>query len=137
MKIIVWKNALKTIMKIINFGNENCLTCDVDTEFKYLINATGFGNNCVSSCPSGTELNGNGICILSNPKNKEDDGGNNALVISLSIVGGLLIIALAVYIFICFRKRKKNQFDLINNKKCDDTLINEINKDLHLYQSFV
>ena len=115
-------------------NNENCLTCNISSEFKYLVNATGFGKNCVSSCPSGTKLDGMSTCILVTPE--ENTGGSNALVISLSVVGGLLVAVLVVYLIIRFRRKKNNQIEIKINKNCNDTLINEINKDLHLYQSF-
>ena len=118
-------------------NNENCLTCNISSEFKYLVNATGFGKNCVSSCPSGTKLDGNSICILEIPE-ENDGGGNNTLVISLSVVGGLILVFLVIYLIICFkRKKKNNQIELTVNKNCSDTFINEINKDLNLYQTFV
>jgi heme/copper-type cytochrome/quinol oxidase subunit 2 len=74
-------------------------------------------------------------CILVTPE--ENTGGSNALVISLSVVGGLLVAVLVVYLIIRFRRKKNNQIEIKINKNCNDTLINDINKDLHLYQSFI
>ena len=111
-------------------NNENCETCDINSDFKYLINATGYGNNCVNKCPSGTELNNN-TCILFNPKKEEE---SNILVIVLPIVCVILVIVVAGIIFLNLRKRKWKPN--ISMDKTDDKLINEINNELNLYKSF-
>ena len=113
-------------------NNENCESCDTDSEFKYLVNATGFGNNCVSQCPDGTVLKNN-ICILYVPENEDDN--SNTWIILISIFGSLVVIALVIVLFICLRRRRLNN-PISIKKKVDDKLIDEINKDLHLYQSF-
>ena len=118
-----------------NGNNENCDTCNINSEYKYFVNATGFGKNCVKSCPNGTVVEGEYTCIL---KPKEDNGNTinkeKILIITFSIIGALLVIGIILYIIIRFKKRKR-KIDDVNNK-CDDKLIDEINKDLNLYQSF-
>ena len=119
-----------------NENNQNCETCNLTSEYKYFVNATGFGKNCVQICPNGTELDGNNICILKQPDNPENTGNNKqkTFIIILSVIGGLLLIGIAIYLVIyCLKRKRKLKTE---NNKCDDKLINEINKDLNLYQSF-
>ena len=117
--------------------NQNCLTCDINSTYKYLVNATGFGSNCVSSCPSGTVLGDNFICILEVPKeNKKNKESGTALTIALSILGGMVLIGLAIFIFTFVRRKRKNSLDPLMNQKLDDKIIKEINEDLNLYKSF-
>ena len=116
--------------------SENCLSCKLDSENKYLVNAEGFAKNCVNKCPGGTILDKNNItCIL--PKNSDDDNNNkssNALVIALSLIGVVIFLGCVGFIIHCLLKRRKKM--KMNNNKADDKLIDEINKDLHLYTSF-
>ena len=116
-------------------NNENCESCDINSDYKYLVNATGFGNNCVSKCPNGTILKEN-ICVLYVPYEEEKGKGNTSkvLVIIISIFGSLLVVAIILYIIIYFKKRKTQP--AVFQNKFDDKLISEINKDLQLYQSF-
>ena len=117
--------------------NQNCLTCDKNSTYKYLVNATGFGSNCVSSCPSGTVLGNNFICILYVPKdNKKNKESGTALTIALSILGGMVLIGLVIFIFTFIRRKRKNSLDPLMNQKLDDKIIKEINEDLNLYKSF-
>jgi hypothetical protein len=119
-----------------NGNNENCDTCNINSEYKYFVNATGFGKNCVKSCPNGTVIENEYTCII---KSQEDNGNTNnnkekILIIIFSVIGVLLVIGIIIYLIIRFKKRKR-KIDAINNK-ADDKLIDEINKDLNLYQSF-
>lgn len=127
-----------TCSKGASENNQNCETCNITSEYKYFVNAEGFGKNCVQSCPSGTVLDGNYTCILKEPENpeKKDDNDNSrkTFIIILSVIGGLIVVGIAVYLFIYLMKRKRKIKS--DNNKCDDKLINEINKDLNLYQSF-
>ena len=118
-----------------NEKNESCLTCDENSEYKYLVNATGYGNNCVKNCPEGTTLNINNTCILSIAENEDDDGNtqNLAIIIS-STIGGLIIIAIVIYLIYKFKKKKEDS--LPKKNEYDQQLIDIINKDLGLYQSF-
>ena len=114
-------------------NNQNCETCNAISEYKYFVNATGFGKNCVQSCPDGTVLEGNSTCILKSQENK-DNKKEKILLITLSIILSVLVLGIILYIIIFFIKRKRRI--VVNNNKCDDKLIKEINKDLNLYESF-
>ena len=111
--------------------NQNCLSCDTNSNNKYFVNATGFGNNCVSSCPSGTILDNHSTCILDTKKIEV----NKALIIAASILGGIVVIALTIFI-VTYIKKRRNRLDPSMNEKVDDKLIKEINEDLNLYKSF-
>ena len=119
--------------------NENCESCDINSEYKYLVNATGFGKNCVSICPNGTILQANSTCIISIPEiveNKPPEEKSNVLVIVFSIIGSLVFIGIIIFLFIHFRNRKKKIEVFKPDDISNDQLIKEINKDLNLYQSF-
>ena len=120
--------------------NENCETCDINSEYKYLVKATGFGNNCVSNCPKGTILQDNTTCIITSvPEivdNKPPEEKSNALVIVFSIIGALAFIVIIIYLFIRFKNRKKKIETFKPDDISSDQLIKDINKDLNLYQSF-
>ena len=120
--------------------NENCVTCDINSEYKYLVKATGFGNNCVPNCPNGTKLQDNTTCIIiSAPEivdNKPPEEKSNALIIVFSVIGALVFIAIIIYLFIRFKNRKKKIETFKPDDISNDQLIKEINKDLNLYQSF-
>ena len=127
----------KTCIGASTVENENCLTCDINSEYKYYVNAKGFGNNCVKQCPEGTELNNNDglTCILPKQKQDETSGNNssNSLSVAFSIIGAIVgIFFVLVVIYYCLKRKRK--INLVN--KADDKLIEEINKDLKLYQSF-
>ena len=120
----------------VSGDNQNCETCNITSEYKFFVNATGFGKNCVQSCPNGTVLEGNYTCVLKKQENPENrsDNKQKTFIIILSVIGGLLVIGIVVYLVIyCLKRKKKLKSD---NNQCDDKLINEINKDLNLYQSF-
>ena len=81
-------------------------------------------------------LEGNYTCVLKKQENPENTGDNKqkTFIIILSVIGGLLVIGIVVYLVIyCLKRKKKLKSD---NNQCDDKLIDEINKDLNLYQSF-
>ena len=112
--------------------DERCETCNTDSKYKYLVKAEGYGSNCVSICPEGTEVNGI-ICVLSanqkNGDNKNNNGDNsvNTILIVLSAsFGSLFIIVLLICLIQC--KRRKNQDAYINFTN-ENKIMNDINKD--------
>ena len=120
-----------------NEQNENCLSCNGTSKYKYLVNATGFGNNCVNACPSGTKLSANNTCVLSVLNSDEENNKENIknlVVIISSSISGLVIIGIAIYLIYLWKKKKETE--LPKKVKYDETLIENINKDLGLYQSF-
>ena len=116
----------KTCDKGEEMDNENCLSCDENNEYKYLVDAEGFGKNCVKECPDKTELK-DGKCISKSVEENE----SNYVVISLGILFGFCFVI--IVIMICLYKKKC--LKCLKDKK-DDKLIKEINDDLKLYKSF-
>jgi hypothetical protein len=121
----------KTCLEGESGENENCLTCDEFSDYKYLVKAEGFGNNCVEKCPNGTVLENN-FCI--NEKKGNSSGASTFLIFILVGLGSLLIILTVIFVFVTLRSRKKKLN--IRNSKIDEKLVDQINKDLGLYQSF-
>ena len=100
----------RTCQKGGDNNNENCLTCNNNY---YLIDAEGFGNNCVQNCPEETELDkSKEKCIL-----KPDNSTIKTVLIILFVLLGIIIIFL---IFVCIkryinkRNYKNNIFDNVN-----------------------
>ena len=91
--------------------NENCLSCNKSTTFKYLVKASGFYSNCVEQCPNNTVLS-NFKCV-DEIKNKDF-----LLYIYIAIIGLLLLI---VIIFFFIKNCKKNG---------DENLVKEIHTEL-------
>ena len=119
----------KTCEKGEETNNENCLSCDVNSEYKYLIDANGFGKNCVKECPSGTILK-ESKCISKTSEEEEEISTYSIIIISSSIFVGIIII---VIILMCCCGKNKPKF--LKDKEADK-IIKEINSDLGLYKSF-
>lgn len=95
-------------MNVINengIENENCLSCDENSSFPYLINSENFHKNCVSECPKGTKLNKiNNYCeeILK-------EKFNTSLLILVCILF-VIIIIITIFIIKRYCGRKKETF---------------------------
>ena len=111
-------NNCGSCLKGGNNNDENCLTC---RDNFYLIEADGFGKNCVSECPENTALDeSKSKCIYSEK--------NNNLIIDVTII--ILIIILIIIIsfmaFYCIRryiKRKNARKRMIAHINETDLLI--------------
>ena len=131
-------------------NNEHCLSCDINSEYKYLIDVKDYGKNCVKDCPSETTFK-EGKCVEKeskeeneskntdhdNDNEKDKDKDNNydngneddkTLLISIpsSIVGFIIIIVVIILIYRRYKKR------LGLNIKDRDVLIKELDRKLEV-----
>ena len=102
----------KTCEKGEETNNENCLSCDVNSEYKYLIDANGFGKNCVKECPSGTILK-ESKCIS---KPSEKKSSNLVAIIVPSIIVPIIIIVVIIVLYRRHKKRSNLQVDPLIGK---------------------
>ena len=103
----------KTCSKGLENENENCLSCDLSSEYKYLIKAEGFNNNCVMECPENTTLKKN-ECVIGKKQN------DTLLFVFIIITAALLLLIIA-----CFFKNF-----CCRPKSHDERLMKEINTEL-------
>ena len=94
--------------------NENCISCNKDSNYPYLIKAKGYFSNCVNKCPNNTILKDN-ECII-----EEKDEESFILYIYIILIAILLIIVL-LYFYIK---------ECSKGKKSDENLISDINTEL-------
>ena len=107
----------KTCSKGEENDNENCNSCDQNSNFTYLIKAEGYPSNCVEKCPENiTTLEDAKECIIQTGRNEN----NNLLYVFIIITAILLLI-----IIICFFKNY-----CCKSKNSDERLIREINTEL-------
>ena len=107
----------KTCSKGEENDNENCNSCDQNSNFTYLIKAEGYPSNCVEKCPENiTTLEDVKECIIQTGRNEN----NNLLYVFIIITAILLLI-----IIICFFKNY-----CCKSKNSDERLIREINTEL-------
>ena len=119
----------KTCLKSYDENNQNCETCDTNSEYKYLIKAKNFPSNCVNECPEGT--NGTNISIdklycLSNSEKEEEEKEEKDSKVFIYILIPALIIVFLLIGFILIKTYKKYK-----NKKNFEKLLN---KDIPLYK---
>jgi proprotein convertase subtilisin/kexin type 5 len=107
----------KTCSKGLENENENCLSCDLNSELKYLIKAEGFNSNCVDKCPENTTEKNN-ECV-----GFKDDGKkqNDTLLFVFIIITAVLLLLIMVCFFKNYCCRPKNH---------DEKLMKEINTEL-------
>ena len=111
-------------------NNEHCSSCEINSEYRYLIDASGFGKNCVNKCPNGTILK-NEKCILNYQNIKNEN--YSVIIISSSVAGGIVIIVgVLLIIYFCYIKRKKKleeevENNIVENEDEDD---NELMKNM-------
>ena len=91
--------------------NENCLSCNKSSDFKYLVKAKGFYSNCVKQCPNNT-IESSSECV-DEIKNKDF-----LLYIYIVIIGMLLLFVIILFFI---KNCKKNE---------DENLIKEIHTEL-------
>ena len=84
-------------------GNNNCLTCNKTSKYKYLVNIPDLGKNCVEECPEGTFAD-KGIyqCINKN----ENENNYSYVYIIIGVLGGLIIIAIILFLYLKIKKRQ-------------------------------
>ena len=70
----------------------NCLSCNLSSEYRYLVNVPGRARNCVSSCPNDTILK-KMECI------KEEGFTRSNIVITIGVVGGFILIIVVIIVF--------------------------------------
>ena len=116
----------KTCTKGEENNNENCILCDLNSEYKYLIDAEGFGKNCVKECPNKTILK-DGKCII-NSLDQEEESNNLVVIIIPSIIAFIIIIG--IIILLIYRRRKKEDLNDIH------TLKDELRQPLELRPQF-
>ena len=87
-------------------GNQNCIKCNPNSLFKYLINDDN-NRTCVEKCPKNTYLEEKTqTCIKTKNKSKTS---NNITKKNYFWIIIILIILLLLIIIICICKRKKKQ----------------------------
>lgn len=109
----------KTCSKGLENGNENCLSCDLNSQYKFLVKAEGFDRNCVTGCPENTTLKKNECVGL------RDDGlkQNDTLLYIFIIITAILLLL----IMVCFLKNF-----CCKPKSHDEKLMKEINTELKI-----
>ena len=84
-------------------GNNNCLTCNKTSKYKYLVNIPDLGKNCIEECPEGTFVDkGKYQCIIKN----ENEKNYSYVYIIIGVLGGLIIIAIIIFIYLKIKKRQ-------------------------------
>ena len=102
-------------------NNEQCSSCNKSSEYKYLIEAEGFGRNCVKECPSGTILKED-KCIL------DEENTNLLIIIVPSIfVGTAIIIIIIIFLIYCRNKYRRTESQEME-ENVDNTEVLELNK---------
>ena len=98
-------------------NNEHCSSCDINSQYKYLLDAKGFSKNCVHECPNGTILE-NEKCILNNKEQELEINNNNkniknysSIIISTSVVGCIFTVAIILIVYFSRKRKKKNIID--------------------------
>jgi hypothetical protein len=87
-------------------GNDNCLTCNQNSENKYLFNDEK-KSTCVEECPTGTTLEKiNNTCLYQNNTDIEPQKKNLTVNWVLWIVIFIFIIILLIILIIYFKKTK-------------------------------
>ena len=85
--------------------NNNCLTCNKTSKYKYLVNIPDLGKNCVEECPKGTFVDkGKYQCIIKNEN--ENEKNYSYVYIIIGVLGGLIIIAMIIFIYLKIKKRQ-------------------------------
>ena len=105
-------------------NNEQCSSCNISSEYKYLIDAEGFGRNCVKECPSKTILKENKCIIL-----EDDEAKDNLLIIIIpSVIAGLIIIIIIIIIIIYhqYKNRRTESQEMEDN--VDNTEVLNLNR---------
>ena len=98
-------------------GNNNCLTCDLNSLYKYLIdNEKNY--TCVDNCPINSILiESNMTCIIKNEVKSDNDGSTKHYIIWIVIIL-ILILLLIIAIYICRKCCKRvtsNEIEQIND----------------------
>ena len=102
-------------------NNEQCSSCNKSSEYKYLIEAEGFGRNCVKECPSGTILKED-KCIL------DEENTNLLIIIVPSIfVGTAIIIIIIIFLIYCRNKYRRTESQEME-ENVDNTEVLELNR---------
>ena len=96
-------------------NNNNCLSCDQNSKFKYLL-ITDSISNCVEECPKSTILDINlNQCL--EKTNKSKNNNDKMTIYILILIATLIIILIIIYIIYIYFKKKRNPSDSqINNK---------------------
>ena len=108
----------ETCFNFTEEGNNNCLSCNKNSKYKYLLNASNYGSNCVESCPNDTTLDEkNYICV--NKTNEEGDNKNKNLIFYILIpIISIFLIVFIIIIMIMIRnnkRKKENEKKVIDN----------------------
>ena len=100
-------------------GNNYCLTCNQNSEYKYLLNISNT-SNCVEKCPDSTILNEEiNQCFELKKKIKDKNNKRKNIIILLIII--LILCIIFIFIFCCYNKKRKNKIEseLINKIKIE------------------
>ena len=99
LKCLACHKDCKTCLKGGNDNDENCQSCNNNY---YLVDASGFGKNCVSECPKKT--------ILDKNKTKCISGNDDSMIdLALVIIGSFLFAIVLVMIIFGIRRCKKRR----------------------------
>ena len=93
---------------------QNCLSCNLKSEFKYF-----FNNNCYKTCPENTTENDNNICIyITNNENnlKSNDEKNLSMFIFFIIIASIFLSIIIIYLLKTNCCESKNQYNKVINE---------------------
>ena len=101
------KECYNTCERCSGSGNSldnKCLSCNLTSEYKYLVNVPGKGRNCVQNCSDDTVLN-KMECI----KKEEEGMTTSNIMITVGVVGGFILIIIVVIVFFILDKILLNE----------------------------
>jgi len=110
----------ETCFNFTEEGNNHCLSCNKNSKYKYLLNASNYGSNCVESCPKDTILDEkNYICIYNKKEEKDNNIRNLIFYIIIPIISILLIVMILIIMIIVRnnKRKKENEKNIIDNMK--------------------
>ena len=99
-------------------GNQNCITCNLNSIYKYLMNDKS-NSTCVDNCPKNTYLEqSNQTCIYKNitvPKKKS----KKWLIFWIILIIILILIIIIIYLYIRNKKKRisSEQIEQVNNNQ--------------------
>ena len=114
-----------------SYSDNKCLSCNISSDYKYLINVPGQAKNCVAECPDGT--------ILKKYECIKDGFTRSNIMITVGVVGGFILIVIDIIIINHLIKSYDNDYSPMNivnpNSPSDfiketEMMENKINSDL-------
>ena len=114
--------------------NENnyCLSCNRKSKYKYLLNASNYGSNCVESCPKDTVLDKiNFICIDKQSNGQNGNNNKNLKYYIIIPIASIILVAICIICYVIISKESKIK------KVRENAMIEKINNELQLQTEIV